>query len=596
MVVVHCAAAVPHWERYPDNEETASTTRGIDLSVVQAAEAWKARLIYVSTCGLYDPRDPSWKTEESPLIPRSPYFSAKLHGEVAVKKCDGIILRISAPYGPGMSPMLVLSRFIRETYAGSPLQVWGKGSREQDFIAAKDVAEAVLAAARVQDPGVFNVVAGIPITMAGLAGEVIRALGTGTMEFAGRVDPQEGWTARYSAVKAKERLRGYEETEPIFTIDNLPFTIGVYDVPINPQSFPSVLPLKLGVSLLSGLVSQLPSDDVRRFLKLAYSEGSLLGTAMDDTALGRPYAEDFLGFIRETTNLFGARFLEIGAGRGYLLKRLQDDGASVLGIEPGSNHGAAWNAYEVPVLNEFFPSTSITEQFDFISGYAVLEHIEELDDFLQAVRRQLKPGGTAAFAVPNCSEFIAQGDPSMLVHEHWHYFTAESLRVVMETAGFRVVHHRPAGYGSVLYVAATVSRDGNSPCGVQAEIERAREFAAKCSKLRRWAAHQVDRLAEQRRSFGVFVPGRALALLPPHCDVRFFDDDAQLHGRFFPPFSSPVEDRQSLLRKPVVERWILSRSFGAKLASDLVAAGELKRTRIRTIFEIAGEADNEVVG
>ncbi len=286
--------------------------------------------------------------------------------------------------------------------------------------------------------------------------------------------------------------------------------------------------------------------------------------------------------------------MEIGAGRGYLLKRLQEEGASVLGIEPGSNHVAAWNAYEVPVLNEFFPSTSITERFDFISGYAVLEHIEGLDDFLQAVRRQLKPGGMIAFAVPDCGEFIAQGDPSMLVHEHWHYFTAESLRVVMETAGFRVVHHRPAGYGSVLYVAATVSGDDNSPYGAQEEIEKARQFAAKCSRLRRWAAHQVSRLEEQKRSLGVFVPGRALALLPPRCDVRFFDDDAHLHGRFFPPFSRAVEDRQSLLRQPVDELWILSRSFGRRLASDLAAAAELKRTRIRTIVEIASEAGNDV--
>lgn len=387
---------------------------------------------------------------------------------------------------------------------------------------------------------------------------------------------------------------GHEEIEPIITIENLPFTIGVYDVPVNPQNFPSLLPLSLGVSLRSGLVSQLPSADVRHFLNLAYSEGSLLGTAMDDTPLGRPYAEDFLAFIRETINPSGTRFLEIGAGRGYLLKRLQGEGASVLGIEPGSNHAAAWKAYEVTVLNEFFPSKAITEQFDFISGYAVLEHMEELDDFLQAVRRQLKPGGTVAFAVPDCGEFIAQGDPSMLVHEHWHYFTAESLRAVMETAGFRVVHHRTAGYGRVLYVAATVSHDDKSPCGANEEIEKARQFAAKCSRLRRWTAHQVNRLEEQKRSLGVFVPGRALALLPPHCDVRFFDDDTHLHGRFFPPFSSAVEDRQSLLRRPVDELWILSRSFGPRLALDLAAAGELKRTRIRTIVEIASEAGNEV--
>ena len=221
MVVVHCAAAVPHWERYPDNEDTASATRKMDNAVIQAAECWEALLVYISSCGLYDPRDPSWKTEKSPLMPRSPYFSAKLHGESAVQKYSGIILRISAPYGPGMSPMLVLSRFIKRALAGSPLQIWGKGSREQDFIAAKDVAQAVLAAARVQEPGVFNVAAGIPLTMTGLAGEVIRGLGTGTTEFTGQVDPQEGWTTRYSVVKAKERLSWSSTSDLVFGIQEL---------------------------------------------------------------------------------------------------------------------------------------------------------------------------------------------------------------------------------------------------------------------------------------------------------------------------------------------------------------------------------------
>jgi len=384
------------------------------------------------------------------------------------------------------------------------------------------------------------------------------------------------------------------ESDAIFTIDNLPFTIGVYDEPANPQPFPSMLPLQLGISISTGLVSQLPSEIVRRFLALAYARGSLLGTAMDDTPAGRRYAEDFLAFLREVRDPNGASVLEIGAGRGYLLRRLQDLGAKVLGVEPGLANADNWKTHRVPVVGEFFPTPQITEHFDLIIGFALLEHVEQLGSFLDSVHRQLEPQGCAIFAVPDCGQFIAQGDPSMLLHEHWHYFTAHSLKEVLRAAGFRIVHQRPAGYGSVLYMAATPTRDPRPIGSVSDEIQQARQFAAKCARLRAWASNRIESLAQQGVTLGVFVPGRALALLPPHSDVRFFDDDAELLGRYFPPFHRAVENRKALLQCPVDELWILSRSFGPRLASELGAAGELNRTRIRTIVEIAGEASNEV--
>lgn len=196
-VVIHLAAAVPHWSRYPDNAVSAAATRAIDAAVLAAARQWGAALIYASTCGLYDPRNAEWKSESAPVAARTPYFGAKLDGEAAALQADAVVLRLAAPYGRGMSPDLVLARFVRTAAAGGSLEVWGSGGREQDFIAVGDVAAAVLAATQRRAAGVFNVASGEPITMKDLANLVVRTLGSGRVVAANRPDPQDDWTARY---------------------------------------------------------------------------------------------------------------------------------------------------------------------------------------------------------------------------------------------------------------------------------------------------------------------------------------------------------------------------------------------------------------
>lgn len=209
--VVHLAAAVPHWSRYPDNEENAAATRLMDRRVAAAARTWGARLIYMSTCGLYDPTDDGWKVESCGTVARSPYFSAKADGEAMALAVSGVVLRLSAPYGAGMSQSLVLPRFVEAVRRDDTIEVWGSGAREQDFIAVEDVAEAVVAALRVDAAGIFNVAQGRPISMHALAKLVIDAIGGGQLSLSGRADPLDGHTARYRIEKAKSLLGWYPQ-------------------------------------------------------------------------------------------------------------------------------------------------------------------------------------------------------------------------------------------------------------------------------------------------------------------------------------------------------------------------------------------------
>jgi SAM-dependent methyltransferase len=361
--------------------------------------------------------------------------------------------------------------------------------------------------------------------------------------------------------------------------DAVPFHIGLFERPSNPAPFPNLLPLQLGVDLRSGLLRQIPCADVREYLRLTYERSPLLGTAMDDTAAGRPYADDFMAFVADMLPVAGRSVLEIGAGRGYLVKRLRDAGADALGVEPGRANAPHWARHGVPIVADSFPTPKVTGAFDLIVAYGLLQQIEELPHFLAAVRRRLKPGGWALFAVSDCTGYIANGDPGMLLHGLWSYFTPSTLTRVLAEARFTVKRLRPARHGGVIYAAANPGAPPGRP-DATGDVTAARQFEEKCRRLRASIARRLDRLGSTRRSLGIYAFGRAALWLEPDAQVRFFDDDPELTGRYYPPFAAAIENRQSLLDRPVDELWIMSRNFGAGIERALRRHAALRDTRI----------------
>lgn len=198
-VILHLAAAVPHDPRYPDTQESAALTRAMDRHVLAAATAWGAHVVYMSSGSLYEHAGPAFKAPGSPLAARfSPYQQAKRDGEQAFGDIGATIFRLSAPVGPGLQAGVVLKRFVDLAKAGAVLEVWGSGSREQDFIHADDVADLLAATAARPAPGIYNCARGEPTTMAVLAHVIVDVVGRGRVRLATDGDPCEGDTRRYS--------------------------------------------------------------------------------------------------------------------------------------------------------------------------------------------------------------------------------------------------------------------------------------------------------------------------------------------------------------------------------------------------------------
>lgn len=349
-------------------------------------------------------------------------------------------------------------------------------------------------------------------------------------------------------------------------IDFLPFHIGPTVSPHNPLGLPDTWPFSCGYDSSIGAIVQYPTSELIDLLERTYRVGQLVGTPLAEDRSGKLYADDFLAFIDKSCAERGQTALEIGAGVGYVTRRLLDSGWQAIGLEPGRGYEDHWRYYGIDIINEFFPSSYASGPFDLICSYAVLEHIADPIKFLEEIRERLAPDGTAVFSVPDCTAEIQAGDPAMLLHEHFTYFNAETLADMLWRAGFSVKVCK-SGYGRCIYAAAKHRKSGDKPFTrsdldiLQSYSERTLKFIAKVQK-------RFEKMLSCG-TVGVYCAARGLAILDPSMQLRFFDDDEVQQGKYLPPFLASIEVRQSLLANPVDTLMIMSRTFGYNIQKSL---------------------------
>ena len=143
----------------------------------------------------------------SALRTDTPYRMAKWETEQRLlSDFRSVIFRLSAPYGPGMFASTVLPRFIETARSGGTIEVWGSGSREQNFVYTDDVADIIVRAAQGETVGLYNV-ANAPISMRELADMVVQIVQAGRATMSAEYDPLDGQTARYDIAAALRDFR-----------------------------------------------------------------------------------------------------------------------------------------------------------------------------------------------------------------------------------------------------------------------------------------------------------------------------------------------------------------------------------------------------
>jgi 2-polyprenyl-3-methyl-5-hydroxy-6-metoxy-1,4-benzoquinol methylase len=145
--------------------------------------------------------------------------------------------------------------------------------------------------------------------------------------------------------------------------------------------------------------------------------------------------------IRRLAGATGGALLEVGVGTGSFLTHAASRGFSSLGCDLSAAicrrvEGETGKAVHCGPLTSL-PAGTL---FDVIAMHHLLEHVSDPVALLQDARARLKPGGALQLAVPNADAWEARlrGWNS---YEPYHllYFTADTLRLTAERAGFTVL-------------------------------------------------------------------------------------------------------------------------------------------------------------
>jgi 2-polyprenyl-3-methyl-5-hydroxy-6-metoxy-1,4-benzoquinol methylase len=137
----------------------------------------------------------------------------------------------------------------------------------------------------------------------------------------------------------------------------------------------------------------------------------------------------------------GKNLLDIGCGTGEFLNYCSKKGFSAIGIEPNekarkyATGTLGVKVFDIPELGSFREHS-----FDFITMWHVLEHVHNLRERMDQIRRLLSPEGTLLIAVPNCysrdARFYGTFWAAYDLPRHLYHFTPLSVKKLLEKSGF----------------------------------------------------------------------------------------------------------------------------------------------------------------
>lgn len=207
--------------------------------------------------------------------------------------------------------------------------------------------------------------------------------------------------------------------------------------------------------------------------------------------------------------------LEIGCNDGLFLDILTKNNIKSEGVEPNP-HAALLARNNGHVVHEAFFTKEFaaeflaqsTKKFDLIAARHVLEHVDNTDDFFEAIGLLLADEGIVLFEVPDIQPALTVGDCSAIWEEEPSYFTEATLVTLLSRYGYSpLIIERFQYSGGALMVLAKKDTMGRQKVTYDFKeiVEQHLTYRNKIEKYKEFASHTLS--AYKRSSGNVIMYG-----------------------------------------------------------------------------------------
>jgi 2-polyprenyl-3-methyl-5-hydroxy-6-metoxy-1,4-benzoquinol methylase len=157
--------------------------------------------------------------------------------------------------------------------------------------------------------------------------------------------------------------------------------------------------------------------------------------------------------ILSVTQIDNGRLLDIGAGTGAFVSHMQMNGWQATGLEPDAMaRSNALTANKVNLLASDALFEFAENSFDVITMWHVLEHVHDLHNYMEQLKKILKPNGKIFIAVPNYTSYDARFYKGFWaaydVPRHLYHFSPEAMFQLLSIHDLHLLASRVMWYDS----------------------------------------------------------------------------------------------------------------------------------------------------
>ena len=314
----------------------------------------------------------------------------------------------------------------------------------------------------------------------------------------------------------------------------------------------------------SGLLKQVVPDELINFLIERYSSVSSNTSSMENSSHRKIHAQRLIKIIKKNfkQSFNKKNVLEIGCGTGYLLSLIKKMGAYVQGLEPSR----VKKIKKIDIKNEFFLKKKFNKKFDLILSNAVLEHEFNPNKFLKKTFKDLNYGGMQFLCVPDYTNLIKNGDPTLINHEHISYFTKPSLLFYLKKNKFKNISIFSDNFGNLYGIGfkrktkSSKNKNKNKNQNKNFYFRTDKQYLQNFNNIIKDLNDWID----NRKNYNLGIYGATSSISTIFSKIKFekkkifiFDSDNEKQGKFVDTFPNFIMKPDKIKKKNIKKILIL---------------------------------------